>query len=469
MDETTVFNNPTPTTSAPVVTPQPVSQQPPPQNNEGPRSKFSAITIVKLIIGLLAIALISFGIFGLLIPNLTPEKEEGKTITYWGLFEDEEVLRPVIADFESKNPGIKVDYQKQDIKQYREKLETRIRSDTGPDVFRFHNTWVPMLSQSILPLPSDTITVGEFKDSFYPVAQKDLVKNGAIYGIPLEIDTLGLYANSEILNASGVKPPTTWTDFISTARSLTVKDQDGKIKTAGAALGTFDNVTHAPDLISLLFVQNGVDLNNISQNSKKAVDALNFYTSFTLLEGNVWDSTLDKSILAFSQGNLAMYFGYLRDYFTIKELNSNLTFQTALAPQLPEQNITVASYWAEGVSVKSKHQKEALLFIKFLSQKETQSKIYDQQVLSRGLGQIPGRVDLINKISGDTQASPFAQQAKHAASTFFVDGTFDNGINSKLNGFLAETVNSILNGSEPQTAVETLSREVAETFAQLTN
>lgn len=466
MDETTVFS---PAPSQSVNTPQPLSRELPPQDNISGGSKFSAITIVKLLIGLLAIAFFAFGIFGLLIPNLTREKEEGQTITYWGLFENEEVLKPVIADFESKNPGIKVDYQKQDIKQYREKLETRIKSSTGPDVFRFHNAWVSMLSESILPLPSDTITVSEFKNSFYPVAQKDLVIGGAIYGIPLEIDTLGLYVNSDILNASGVKPPTTWTDFINTARSLTVKDQNGKIKTAGAALGTFDNITHAPDLISLLFVQNGVNLNNISQNSKKAQDALNFYTSFTLLEGNVWDSTLDKSILAFSQGNLAMYFGYLRDYFTIKELNSNLNFQTALSPQLPEQDITIASYWAEGVSVKSKYQKEALLFIKFLSQKETQAKIYDQQVLSRGLGQIPGRIDLASKISGDTQASPFAQQAGHAVSTFFVDGTFDNGINSKLNSYLKEAINSILTGSEPQTAVETLSQKVAEVFAQFKN
>ena len=83
-----------------------------------------------------------------------------------------------------------------------------------------------------------------------------------------------------------------WNDFMNDSKTLTVKDVNGKIKTAGAALGTFDNVNHAPDILSLLFVQNGVNLNNISSTSEKVIDALNFYTSFALGDVNVWDLSL---------------------------------------------------------------------------------------------------------------------------------------------------------------------------------
>src|ERR1035437_1886814 len=104
-------------------------------------------------------------------------------------------MNSIIADFEKSNPNIKINYSKQDIKQYRETLTTRIGNGTGPDIFYFHNTWLPMFKNSLLPMSQDVITNQDFSKNFYPVAQADLISNGAIYGIPAEIDTLALYVN----------------------------------------------------------------------------------------------------------------------------------------------------------------------------------------------------------------------------------------------------------------------------------
>lgn len=446
--------------------PQYTQSQETPPSGEGAGGKPILLKIVKLLIGLAVLSLIFFVVFILILPNFNKPKAEKTTITYWGLFEDQQTFSPIISEFEQKNPNIKIAYDKQDIKDYREKLETRIKNGTGPDIFRFHNTWLPQLNDSLLPLPGDVMKVSDFKENFYPVTQKDLLRDGAIYGIPLEIDTLALYVNSDVLKNAGVAIPTNWTDFINTARSLTVKDQNNAIKTAGAAMGTFDNITHAPDLISLLLVQNGVDLYNVLANKDRAVDALSFYTSFTLLEGNVWDQTLDPSILAFSRGNLAMYFGYLRDFFTIKELAPSLAFQIAPVPQLPEQLVTIASYWSEGVSVKSKNQREALLFLRFLSQKETQDKLYNEQARIRGVGLVPARSDLGAKYSSDPVLSVFVNQAKPATSTFFTDGTFDNGLNTQMNGLLGSAINSILSGSAIESTIENLASSVSQALSQ---
>ena len=53
----------------------------------------------------------------------------------------------------------------------------------------------------------------------------------------------------------------------------------------------------------------------------------------------------------------------------LKQDNPNFNFQIVPVPQLPSQNVNMASYWAEGVSVKVKHQKEALLFMQYLAKK----------------------------------------------------------------------------------------------------
>jgi ABC-type glycerol-3-phosphate transport system substrate-binding protein len=474
MDENTLFQGqgsgqdalgyqPSPASQAPNLQAPPIPPAPPEKNSS---SGFPFMKIAKLIIGLLVVVFFVIIVFAVVIPSLTKNNSQKVTLTYWGLWEDSAVMQAAISEFERENPNITVNYSKQDIKQYRERLVTRINNGNGPDIFRFHNSWYPMLSGVLLPLPSDTISKSDFTQWFYPVAQKDLIKNGAIYGIPLHIDTLGMYINSDAFAAEGLKPPTNWNDFISDSKALTVKDTDGKIKTAGAAMGTFDNINHAPDILSLLFVQNGVDLSNIGADPQRAIDALNFYTSFALGNASVWDSTLDPSLLAFTKGNLAMYFGYSWDYFAIKAANPNLNFQVVPVPQLPNNNVNLASYWVEGVSVKSKHQKEALIFMKYLANKTTQALLYSEEAKTRSFGELYSRVDLADKLKDNANIYPFIQQAKTAVSSFFVDGTYDNGLNSQMDIYLGNAVNSIFNSVSPETAVDTLSQGASQVLKQ---
>lgn len=430
------------------------------------RSPISSRNIVKILLGIVVIVFIGFLTFGIVIPKFREVQKSKATLTYWGLWEDAPIMQSIISDFNRQYPDITINYLKQDHKQYRERLVTRIQNGTGPDIFRFHNTWLPMLSGVLLPLPSDIITKAEFTKWFYPVAKIDLIKNGAIYGIPLGIDTLALYINTDIFKSGGVSSPPNWVDFINYARNLTVKDGSGQIKTAGVALGTFNNITHAPDIISLLFVQNGVDLNNIAKDNQAAAEALAFYTSFASGGSSTWSSTLDASILTFSKGNLAMYFGYSWDFFTIKAINPKLAFEIHPVPHLPNQNMTIASYWAEGVSIKSKYQKEALLFMKFLAKKETEVRLFTEESKTRPFGEPYARVDLANTLKSNSIVYPFVAQANDAVSSFFASDTHDNGLNSQMNTYLGDAVNSVLGGGSPQSAVDTLSQGVNQVLLQ---
>jgi multiple sugar transport system substrate-binding protein len=492
-NDQTIFENPAlkeapvqeqePSTSLPPV-PEPIAQEPsiesplpvaspPPPSPEPTQTgsiddysggnKFSMVKkIVKILIGLFVVMLVFMVIFTVIIPIFTKNSSGKATLTYWGLWEDSKIMQGIISDFERQNPNITINYSKEDIKQYRERLLTRIGNGSGPDIFRFHNSWYPMLSGVLLALPGDTISKDEFNQVFYPVAQKDLIKNGGIYGIPLEIDTLSLFINNQLFQSAGLKPPTTWNDFIDAARTVTVKDTNGNIKTAGAAIGAYSNVTHAPDIISLLLLQNGVDLKNLQGTADRAEGALTFYTSFVTDPNNVWDNTLDPSILAFAKGDLAMYFGYSWDYFTIKQANPGLSFQIAPVPQLPNQSVTLASYWAEGVSVKSKHQKEALSFMKFLARKDTQEKLFAEESKTRAFGEPYARIDLTDTLKANLIVYPFVYQASDASSSFLVDNTYDDGLNQQSNKYLENAVNVILNGGSPQSAFDTFSKGVSQ-------
>ncbi|OGH39197.1 MAG: hypothetical protein A3B44_02705 [Candidatus Levybacteria bacterium RIFCSPLOWO2_01_FULL_38_21] len=491
MDENTVFQSPQVSNQAIQANPpfknpsQPQPPQPgepspisppqpplPPQSPQHPasmaKSPFSLSAIIKIAVGLIVILFFAFVVFGLIIPRFQKNSAGKAEITYWGLWEDSNIMQTAISDFKKQHPNITVNYVKQDIKQYREKLTARIQNNTGPDVFLFHNTWLPVFLSVLLPIPDDIISKQDFNTSFYPVAQKDLTKNGAIYGIPTGVDTLSLYINAQIFQAAGAEVPDNWDDFIRVARSLTVTDESGKIKTAGAAMGTFDNINHAPDIMSLLFMQNGVDIKNLASTSKSASDALTFYTTFSTGDQKVWDDTLDQSMLAFAKGNLGMYFGYSWDYFIIKALNPDLSLQIHPVPHLPQRNMTIASYWANGVSKKSKRQKEALLFTAFLAKKETQEKLFAEESKTRLFGEPYARIDLLDKLKDNTIVYPFVLQGKDAKSSFFASDTYDNALNSQMNKYLGDAVRSINsnNSTSAETAVATLSQGVSQVLRQ---
>lgn len=421
--------------------------------------------LIKLLIGLGGILVAVIIVFVLL--NLFKGEKKGQvTITYWGLWEDQQTVQPVIAAFEKQNPNIKIEYSKQDVKDYRERLTTRIGNGTGPDVFRFHNSWYPMMSKELLPIPANVIDKSTFQGSFYPVVSKDLIKNGAIYGIPLEIDTLALYINKDLFHAAGLSAPSTWQDLRSDARALTVKDENGKIQTAGVAAGTYTNVAHAPDIVSLLFAQNGVNLGNIKATDTRVVDGLRFYASFAQDPDSVWDSTLDPSLTAFSKGTVAMVFGYSWDYFNIKAANPNLSIEIASVPQLsPDQPVNLASYWAEGVSSKSKNQKDALAFLKFLTSKTSQEVLYSEQVKTRLFGEPYSFKEFAPRLK-DTELNIFLSQAPSAVSSYFVDSTNDNGLNSQLNKYLENAVNSISDNTSAESAALTLEDGFAQVMSQ---
>lgn len=482
MDENTVFQGPSSSNQVPAsptsmsgVSPRETVAPPSgvPQgydSSSGGRPSFHPATIIKIVIGLGVIALILFFIFAIVLPLFSKKTIGNAEIKYWGLWEDKGTIQPIIDDFNKKYPNIKVNYVKQDIKQYREKLSTQISNNTGPDVYLFHNSWYPMLSDLLLPLSLQTITKEEFDKSFYAVAKKDLVKNGAIYGIPTELDTLALYVNSDIFQSAGTKVPDNWEDFGNVARSLTVTDQTGKIKTSGAALGTFNNVMHAPDIISMLFAQNKADIYKLSENPKRASDTLTWYTDFASGDQRVWDETLSNSMQYFAGGNAAMYFGYSWDYFAIKASNPNLKIEIHPVPKLNNNGTTIASYWAAGVSTKSKYKEESLLFIKFLTSKETQQKLYTLESKTRLFGEPYARKDLADTLR-DSVANVFVSQGDNATSSFFASDTYDGdktGFNSQMNNYLEKAVSSILsqNNTSADTAVTTLSQGVSQILKQ---
>lgn len=419
---------------------------------------------------LLLILLGSFAAFlsSCSLPFLGSSKTENITLKYWGLWEPEQAIRSVIVDYQRLHPNITIEYKKMSPQRYRETVTARLAEGNGPDIFRFHNTWLPMMKNELAPVPTNVMDTQAIERTFYPIVKRDLKIGNQYYGLPLEIDSLALFINSDILKAAGATPPTSWEEFKSLAQRLTVKDAQGKILTAGAALGTTNNIQHWSDILGLMMLQNGTDMTKVDatvlpDGSNAGVDALDYYVSFAKGENKVWDDTMDDSMLSFAQNKLAMFFGPHWQIFDIKTLNQNLNFYVVSVPQLSGGKANWATYWVEGVARRSKYQKEAFEFVQYLVQKETLKKLYSEASKLRLFGEPYSRVDMADLIKDDPMAGAFVKQVDTLTSWYMSSRTFDAGINDKIIQYFTDSVNAVYKDSTTtKTALSTANTGMAK-------
>lgn len=311
-----------------------------------------------------------------------------------------------------------------------------------------------MLKSELSPAPATFMTAAEFGTTFYPVASADLVGGQMIYGAPLMFDGLGLYYNEDLLAAAGVKPPTTWPELLEIVPRLTVKTET-QIQQSAIALGTTGNVENFSDIVGLMMMQNGARLT--TPTGKEAEDTLLFYRKFANPSDPVytWNETMDNSIYAFAMGKAAMILAPSWRAFDVKQINANLHFKIAPVPQLPGNTVNWASYWAGGVSAKSKNQAAAWIFLKYLTSRDTVTKLYAEEAKTRLFGEPYARADLGSTLTADPYVGTFIQQASTAKSFPLASRTFDNGINDKLIKYLTDAVNAVGQGTAPSSALQT--------------
>ncbi len=454
------------TQQAVVGDPSATSTPPPsPSATIGRKKEFPKILIwVGIAVLVIILSLVAIKVFTKVAPG-------GSNITWWGLWEDNTVIVPLISAYESAHPNVKITYVKQSPQDYRERLTSALAKGTGPDIFSFHNTWVPMFKNDLDILPASVMNPADFAKNFFPIASSDLTNGNGLVGIPLEYDALTLYINEDIFNKAGKTPPTTWDDLRTLSRELTVKDDQGAITQSGVALGRTENVDHWPEIIALMMLQNGVDLNNPT--GKSAEDALTFFTVFSSVDG-VWDATLPPSTQAFAAGKVAMYIGPSWRAFEIQQQNPNLKFKTVLIPQLPKDNpkqsdITYATYWVQGVWSKSGKKSAAWDFLKFLSTQESLQKLFANESKVRTFGEPYSRVDMANLLSNHPLLGSIIIQAPGAETWYLASRTFDGptGINSQMANYFGDAINAVADGKSTATqALETAAAGVQQVLTQ---
>jgi multiple sugar transport system substrate-binding protein len=147
-----------------------------------------------------------------------------RTIRFWAMGAEGEVVEQLVPEFERRNPGIRVQVQQIPWTAAHEKLLTAFVGGATPDVSQLGNTWVPEFQalDALEPLDARVAATPSVSRADYFAGIWDTnVIDGRTYGLPWYVDTRVLFYRPDLLAAAGYpRPPTTWAGWVDALRKM---------------------------------------------------------------------------------------------------------------------------------------------------------------------------------------------------------------------------------------------------------
>jgi ABC-type glycerol-3-phosphate transport system substrate-binding protein len=390
------------------------------------KSSFQTILLIVFVIGfVIAIAIFS-GLFSSSKSASTSVIPVGHVVL-WGTV-PYEAMQTYINNFNGMGYGYTLSYTQHTPASFYQDIITALANDASPDLVLISSEQYSQIGSKLFTIPFTVTPERQFRDTNIDGTQLFLTAKG-ISALPLVVDPLVVYYNKDLLAAKNfVSLPKTWDDLQAAAPILTKRDSKRAITQSAIALGGADNILHARDILSALFLQTGNSivaydavtatyrstLNNPSRGAAltdalPTEQALNFYTSFVNPTTNnyTWNSSLPESLQNFLAGKSVFYIGRASELFSIQSQNPNLNFDVTQLFQssAATRPVTFGSFIAVGIMSKAPNAPAA----NAAAVQMANSTNID--TLSKALSLPPVRRDLLQVAQNNPYISVFFQAA----------------------------------------------------------
>lgn len=418
---------------------------------------------IAIIAAAVFITVVAILIFSGVLPGLRPPGESEKAqITFWADL-PEETIRPILTDFHKDFSRISVKYEKMPTDGGIEKIIDSLAAGTGPDVWLMPASLLLLHKDKIYPIKTELYSRREFQDNFIEGAEIFLIADN-IMGLPFAVDPLTMFWNRDLFKDAGIaKTPETWDEFITAVSKLSKIDAQNNIIQAGTALGEFQNIKNAKDILTLLILQtqNPIVKYKISSSGEitfqivlsqqfdqplnPAVSSIRFFNEFSNINKSsyTWNKAMPEALEVFLQGRLGMYFDRASRYEEIQKKNPHLNFDIAEVPQIrgAEIKTTNSQFKALVISKQSPNKAAAFEFIKYMSGKKAQT----------ALAKLPTFTPPIRQLLAAAPDNPFKALA-YTAAVKAVSWLDPNPL--KTNEIFQNMIESVSSGrKEPDEAV----------------
>ncbi|WP_368499059.1 ABC transporter substrate-binding protein [Herbiconiux sp. A18JL235] len=185
-------------------------------------------------------------------------------LTFWhGYTEaDGDVLQSIIDDFNASQDEVEVSTEVKTWAVIDDTLLTALSADQGPDVVAMPAERLPVYAAkgAFADLTDFYASADSNTAELNPQAVEMETVDGTAYGVPTGFVPLAVYYNKALFDAAGITAfPTTWDEWVDTAKKLTVDENgDGTPEQYGMVLP--DHATVANGVWPSLFYGNGGDI-----------------------------------------------------------------------------------------------------------------------------------------------------------------------------------------------------------------
>lgn len=333
--------------------------------------------------------LILFCIIPLLISKKGEENVCVIQFASWGSESEINILKPILKDFEKENPNIRVNFMH--IPQnYFQKIHLLFASNTSPDVIFINNLYLPIYANAGVLEPLNDKNF-ELKN-FYQKSLDSLSWRGKIYAIPRDLSNIVIFYNKSLFKKYNVPYPSeNWDleEFLSNAQQLTHKPDLYGISFDETPLLYLPYLTTCGGWNSddtKEFFTKDVLSEDINKKSLQFYADLRNKYHVAPLKNESASATMAQMFL---QGKLGMQ---VSGRWLVPKYRQEAKFDWDVAefPSCVKGEKSVvpmdSSGWA--ISQKSKHKKEALKLIKYLSSRESIEKFTKSGLIT------PARIDV---------------------------------------------------------------------------
>ena len=415
----------------------------------------------------------------------TPSSGSKVTITVWGSGSpggEANVFNQTLRSFEAAYPNITVT-DSPAINVASTTFTSAAHAGTAPDVYRdtSDNAGALYASGSVLNLSSYLNST--YINSFTQGTIADWTLNGALYGIPINTNGVGLYYNSKYVK----KVPTTVNQLISCAENITNEHltANGKpVYGLAYGLGTDSGYRSAA-----WFPAFGGSMFNSKQlpvlNSQADINAISFLYNLTysyhVSPKGITSMTEQEQMFEDNQTafmidgpwDQALYTSYIGKYLNVTALPYDSSTGHWVRPIWGSVGYMISSPQASGIN---SHQIWASLkFVEYMTNYTAQKNLFTQA------GDFPSLISVGNFVKTDTAVDPLAagwiaQEAHTQIQPSFVNmnyywpnfhtyvgNLYDNGTNnvsSTMNAFQNAVMNEINQLNAKPTGLSTLDYEI---------
>jgi raffinose/stachyose/melibiose transport system substrate-binding protein len=366
----------------------------------------------------------------------------------------------VVKEFEAQNPNVSIKMEAVADEPYKDKIRVVMASGNIPDIFfSWSGEYARQFVRAGRALDlTDVLKGPEWQGRYAPATLEPFAYNGKSYGVPMNIGGKFVVYNKAIFDKVGVKPPADWNEFISVIE---------KIKAAGTTPIAFGSqapwaASHYIGDFNAKLVPN--DLRKADYDLKTDDDKLfthaGYVEALTRFQDFAKKGYFNRSPNAithaiargsFTAGREAMMYAEIVEFQRYKDSKLEKDgWDFFKMPAIPDgagdQTILTGAPDGFLVSASTKHPKQALAFLNYLTSRE---KGFEYMKATGRTTAVNGAITPENALPATIRAVEQVNQASSMALWL------DTEVDSRIVGVWLPGMQAVLNGTEtPQQVMD---------------